>query len=171
MVRIEERGIRRLQSSPAFDIHLARPIHENVADERVAEELVERPVAEDLVHDLADDLLSFRPGQGHFFLQQQGVHALGALGVQLVERDSAGLVEVHDLEQLAVDPRLDLDSRIPIQRMPAAYSDRLDFLVKHVYRPPTGCRSRWTAGSRPPVGGSPSAARTCRPHPTAVDLG
>ncbi len=165
MVGIEKRGAGHLQPALPLDVYPVRPVDQDITDQRIAQEFVERAVPEDLVHHLAHDLLPFRAGQRHLFLQQQGVHPLGALIVQLVERNPAGFVEVHDLEELAMDAGLDLDGRVAARDRGGRRRES-GTLFDHVCPPMMNRRSLSTDGGGRPSGDSPAGAGSGPPRRT-----
>jgi len=108
VIIVKKRCVRRLESALALDVNLARAVDKDVADERIAKKLVQRSVAEDLVHHLIDQLLLLRAGEWDSLLPQQGIDSLDTLGVQLLQRNAPRLREVHRLNQFVMYPGLEL---------------------------------------------------------------
>ena len=125
-----------LQAALALDVDLVRAVDEDIGDEGVAKEFIERAVAEDLVHHLADQLLLLGARERDSFLPQQGIDPLDTLAVQLLERDAPGFRQIHRLDQLAVESRLQLQGSLAV----GFAAGPLCLLVQHDYAPPfSGC--------------------------------
>ena len=81
-----------LESSilPALDVDAVGPVDHDLADRVLAKERLERPVAEDVVGDLADDLPALVPRQGSLVERQLlRDDAQDPLGQVFVRREEA----------------------------------------------------------------------------------
>ena len=92
-----ERGGHLLEHAAALHVHLLVGVHQDVVDRRVAQQRLERPEAEDLVEDVAEDLLALGHRErlvllGEQLEEQRADVALGARPVHARRalRGSAG---------------------------------------------------------------------------------
>ena len=97
------------EDAGAFDVDVLVGVDEDVVDRRVAQQRLERPEAEDLVEDVAEDLLAFGDADrrvllGHQLEDERADFAFGALPIHRGQR-----LEVQPVEQLAMDVALQLD--------------------------------------------------------------
>ena len=104
-----ERRRQPLEHAAALDVDLLVRVDQDVADRRVAQQRLERPEAEDLVEDVAEDrsrslMLSGVPLFGDQLEEQRPDFRLGARAVGRRQR-----LEVQPVEQLPVDVRLQLE--------------------------------------------------------------
>ncbi len=104
-----ERRRQPLELAAALDVDLLVGVDQDVADRRVAQQRLERPEAEDLVDDVAEDHLALGHAERHALFgdqveQQRADLRLGARPLGRRER-----LEVQAVEQLAVDVGLQLE--------------------------------------------------------------
>ena len=124
-----ERAGHALQHTGSFHVHLLVGVHEDVVDGRVAQQRFERPEPEDLVEDVAEDLLALRHRERLALLAEQLEEQRADVAFGARPIDGRKGLEVQPVQQLPVNVRLQLDVLRP-RRLRAR------------------SRARWTTGRR-----------------------
>ena len=97
------------EDAGALDVHLLVGVDEDVVDVRVAEQRLERAEAEDLVEDVAEDLLALGHADRRGFLGHQLEHERADFGFGALPIDGGQRLEIQAVQQLLVNVRLELD--------------------------------------------------------------
>jgi hypothetical protein len=103
-----ELDARLFELAAALDVNLLRRVDEDVGDGRVGEQGLQRPEAEQLVADFADEPLAVGRGERRVLGQQEVFGEAGDLGVELLGFELAELGQVHPVDDGAVQARLHL---------------------------------------------------------------
>ena len=118
---VDELGVRDRQLAAALDVDLVRAVDHQLGHGLVAQERLERAVAEDVVGDLAGDLRALLARQRRLVdgerLRHGLAHALGQLAVVAAGVREQARPEARD--DLVVDARLELGERVddPVRRL------------------------------------------------------
>src|SRR5882724_6349698 len=107
-----EPDVGRLQLTVALDVHLLVGIDQNVRHLGILHQRLDRAQAEDLVQHLPDQLLPLLEVERRRLLREEVVHHFADRVHHLLPRELVEARQVEPLDQLAVDPALDLLEKV-----------------------------------------------------------
>ncbi len=109
MAIVLERGGHPLELPSALHEHVLVGVDENIADARVAQERLEWPEAEDLVHQLAEQHVAFAEAERHPLFGQQLADERTNLAFSAGPIGLGQGLEVQPVQQLLVNNGFQLD--------------------------------------------------------------
>src|SRR5688572_24168406 len=109
MAVVLERGGQTLELAAALDVDRFVGVDQDVADTRIPQQWLERPEAEDLVDDVAQDALALGHAERHALLGDQVEEQRPNLAFCPRSLRVGQGLEIQAVEKLAVDVPLQLD--------------------------------------------------------------
>ena len=156
-----EAHVGRLELAVALDVHLFVGVDENVRDLGILPQRLERPEPEDLVHHLCQQPLPLLEVERCVLLGEEFLHDLADPGDDLFPLEAVEVRQVQALDQLAVDPSLNLLERGELRSLGVAVDRRLPW-ERATLRVAARDQRRCAHGMADVAGHQASAASRCR---------
>ena len=174
MPLVLEPDVRWLEDAVALDEHLRISVDQDIGDRRVLQERLDRPQAQQLVEDVANERLALLVVERLVLLRQFLVDDIADFGLDLLARHLVECLQIDDVQQPLVKLDLEIGMRVPVgersrvaDRDDAKFFGRLDFGLEphcpHACVPATCLSAPGPGHPRcpPPTGRCPGRPHSC----------
>src|SRR5262249_34948648 len=108
MRAISEDDVRTLEAAPPLDVHVAWAVHEDVGDRPILHQRLDRSQPKRLGRDLDDESIAVLATERCGLRLEHALDHAMDLRLNSVGRNEIELGQIESLDELPVDPRLEL---------------------------------------------------------------